>query len=68
MEESQAIECVKRFIIAILRVFGTTYLRAPNAKHTVIRLFCIIIIATYMSSFHCYMPSCIIIYAYLVDF
>jgi hypothetical protein len=29
MSESQAIECVKRFAIAI-GVFGATYLRAPN--------------------------------------
>ena len=34
MSESQAIECVKRFAVAIVRVFGATYLRAPNAEDT----------------------------------
>jgi hypothetical protein len=34
MCESQAIECVKRFAVAVVRVFVTTYLRAPNAEDT----------------------------------
>jgi hypothetical protein len=34
MGESQSIECVKRFAVAIVRVFGTSYLRAPNAEDT----------------------------------
>jgi hypothetical protein len=34
MGESQAIGCVKRFAIAIVRVFVTTYLRAPNYEDT----------------------------------
>jgi hypothetical protein len=34
MGESTAIMCVKRFAIAIVHVFGSTYLRAPNAEDT----------------------------------
>jgi hypothetical protein len=34
MGESQVIECVKHFAIAIVEVFGEHYLRAPNAKDT----------------------------------
>jgi hypothetical protein len=34
MGESQAIECVKHFAIAIVEVFGEHYLRAPNAEDT----------------------------------
>jgi hypothetical protein len=34
MGESQAIECVKCFVVAIVRMFGTNYLRAPNPEHT----------------------------------
>jgi hypothetical protein len=34
MGESTAIKCVKRFVVAIVHVFGATYLRAPNAKDT----------------------------------
>jgi hypothetical protein len=34
MGESQAIKCVKRFVVAVVRVFGETYLRAPNAEDT----------------------------------
>jgi hypothetical protein len=34
MGESQAIMCVKRFAIAIVRVFGSTYLKAPTSKDT----------------------------------
>jgi hypothetical protein len=32
--ESTTIMCVKRFVVAIVNVFGSTYLRAPNAKDT----------------------------------
>jgi hypothetical protein len=31
MGESTSILCVKRFAVAIVNVFGSTYLRAPNA-------------------------------------
>jgi hypothetical protein len=34
MGESTAIKCVKRFVLAIVQVFGATYLRAPNAEDT----------------------------------
>jgi hypothetical protein len=34
MGESTAIMCVKRFAVAIVHVFGSIYLRAPNAKDT----------------------------------
>jgi hypothetical protein len=34
MGESTAIMCVKRFVVAIVKVFGATYLRAPNADDT----------------------------------
>jgi hypothetical protein len=34
MGESQAIKCVKRFAIAIVRVFNEEYLRTPNAQDT----------------------------------
>jgi hypothetical protein len=32
MGEIQTIDCVKHFVVAVVRVFGTTYLRAPNAE------------------------------------
>jgi hypothetical protein len=32
--ESQAILCVKRFVVAIVQVFGGEYLRAPDALNT----------------------------------
>ena len=34
MGESQAIMCVKRFTVGIVQVFGSEYLRAPNAEDT----------------------------------
>ena len=34
MSESQAIECVKRFAVAIVRVCGSVYLRVPNEEDT----------------------------------
>ena len=34
MGESQAIKCVKRFAVTVVRVFGEEYLRAPNAQDT----------------------------------
>ena len=34
MGESQAIKYVKRFAVAVVRVFGEEYLRAPNAQDT----------------------------------
>jgi hypothetical protein len=34
MGESTAIKCVKRFVVAIVQVFGATYLRAPNDEDT----------------------------------
>jgi hypothetical protein len=34
MGESTSILCVKRFAVAIVNVFGSTYLRAPNAQDT----------------------------------
>ena len=34
MGESQAIKCVKRFAVAVVRVFGEKYLRSPNAQDT----------------------------------
>ena len=34
MGESQAIMCVKRFAVGVVQVFGTEYLRAPNAADT----------------------------------
>jgi hypothetical protein len=34
MGESTSILCVKRFALAIVSVFGSTYLRAPNAQDT----------------------------------
>jgi hypothetical protein len=34
MGESTAIKCVKRFVVAIVQVYGATYLRAPNAEDT----------------------------------
>jgi hypothetical protein len=35
MGESTAIKCVNRFVVAIVQVFCTTYLRAPNAEDAV---------------------------------
>jgi hypothetical protein len=32
MGESTSILCVKRFAMAIVNIFGSTYLRAPNAQ------------------------------------
>ena len=34
MGESQAIKCVKRFAVAIVKVFGEVYWRAPNEADT----------------------------------
>jgi hypothetical protein len=34
MGESQVIKCVKRFAVAMVKVFGEVYLRAPNEAHT----------------------------------
>jgi hypothetical protein len=34
MGESTAIKCVKRFVVAIVQVFGATYLRAHNVEDT----------------------------------
>jgi hypothetical protein len=34
MGESTAIMCVKFFAVAIVNIFGSTYLRAPNAEDT----------------------------------
>jgi hypothetical protein len=34
MGESTAIMCVKRFVVAIVQVYGAKYLRAPNAQDT----------------------------------
>ena len=34
MGESQAIKCVNRFAVAIVKVFGEVYLRAPNEADT----------------------------------
>ena len=34
MGESTAIKCVKRFVVAIVRLFGEKYLRAPNEEDT----------------------------------
>jgi hypothetical protein len=34
MEERTSILCVKRFAVVIVNVFGSTYLRAPNAQDT----------------------------------
>jgi hypothetical protein len=34
MGESTSILCVKRFVVAIVNVFGYKYLRAPNAQGT----------------------------------
>jgi hypothetical protein len=34
MGESTAIMCVKHFVVAIVHIFGFTYLRAPNAEDT----------------------------------
>jgi hypothetical protein len=34
MGESQAIKCVKRFVVAVVSVFGEKYLRSPNAQDT----------------------------------
>jgi hypothetical protein len=34
MGESTSIFCVKRFAVAIVNIFGSTYLRAPNAQDT----------------------------------
>jgi hypothetical protein len=34
MGESQAIKCVKRFVVGIVNVFGKEYLRAPNPQDT----------------------------------
>jgi hypothetical protein len=34
MGESTSILCVKRFAVAIVNIFGSTYLRAPNAQET----------------------------------
>jgi hypothetical protein len=34
MGESTSIECVKRFAVAVVEVFGPEYLRAPNAQDT----------------------------------
>ena len=34
MSESQSIECVRRFAIAVVDVFGPEYFRAPNAQDT----------------------------------
>jgi hypothetical protein len=32
MGKSQAINCVKRFALVVVKVFGAEYLRAPNAQ------------------------------------
>jgi hypothetical protein len=32
MSESTAIMCVKLFVVTIVHIFGSTYLRAPNAE------------------------------------
>jgi hypothetical protein len=32
--ESQAIKCVKRFAVGMVKVSGANYLRAPNAQDT----------------------------------
>jgi hypothetical protein len=32
MGESTTIMCVKRFVVAIVHIFGSTYLRASNAE------------------------------------
>ena len=32
MGESQAIMCVKRFVVRIVQVFGQEYLRSPNVE------------------------------------
>ena len=34
MGESTAIKCVKRFVLAIVQLFGAKYLRAPNEEDT----------------------------------
>jgi hypothetical protein len=34
MGDSTAIMCVKRFVVAIVHIFGSTYLRASNAEDT----------------------------------
>jgi hypothetical protein len=34
VRESTSILCVKRFAVAIVNIFGSTYLRAPNAQDT----------------------------------
>ena len=34
MGDSTSIECVKRFAVDVVEVFGPEYLRAPNAQHT----------------------------------
>jgi hypothetical protein len=34
MGESTAIMCVKRFAVAIVYIFGSSYLRAPNSEDT----------------------------------
>jgi hypothetical protein len=34
MGEIQAIKCVKWFAVAMVKVFGEVYLRAPNEAHT----------------------------------
>ena len=38
MGESQAIMCVKRFVVRIVQVFGQEYLRSPNVEDTARRL------------------------------
>jgi hypothetical protein len=34
MGESQAIKCMKRFVVGIVKVFGEVYLRAPTEEDT----------------------------------
>ena len=34
MGESTAIKCVKRFVVAIVQLYGSTYLRAPTEEDT----------------------------------
>jgi hypothetical protein len=34
MGKSQAIKCVKRFAVAMVKVFGEVYLQAPNDADT----------------------------------
>jgi hypothetical protein len=34
MSESQAIKCVKRFVVVVVKVIGQEHLRTPNAQDT----------------------------------